>query len=98
MNSLRPPLNSRRRDDRMIQRREFISLLGGAAAVWPGTAISQGPQPVHRIGVLMGTSEGDAEVHPYLLKFQKGLKDLGWTKARKVKIYYRLDVSAVTRH
>ena len=76
-----------------LKRREFILLLGGAAVVWPGAAISQGPSPMHRIGVLMGTAEGDAEVHPYLLTFQKGLQDLGWTQDRNIQIYYRFAVS-----
>ena len=57
-----------------LKRREFIALLGGAAVARPGAAISQLAQPARRIGVLMGTSEGDAEVHPYLLTFQKALQ------------------------
>jgi putative ABC transport system substrate-binding protein len=76
-----------------LKRREFIALLGGAAVAWPGMAIPQPGQSVHRIGVLMGTSEGDAEVHPHLLTFQKALQDLGWTQDRNVQIDYRFAVS-----
>jgi len=76
-----------------LKRREFIALLGGAAVAWPGATVSQPAQPVRRIGVLMGTSEGDAEVHPYLLTFQKALQDLGWTQERNVQIDYRFAVS-----
>jgi putative tryptophan/tyrosine transport system substrate-binding protein len=76
-----------------MRRREFITLLSGAAVAWPGIAVSQPGQPVRRIGVLMGTSEGDAEVHPYLLSFQKALQDLGWTQDRNVQIDYRFAVS-----
>ena len=76
-----------------LKRREVIALLGGAAVAWPGAAVSQPAQAVHRIGVLMGTSEGDAEVHPYLLTFQKALQDLGWTQGRNVQIDYRFAVS-----
>src|SRR5215468_10802908 len=76
-----------------LKRREVIALLGGAAVAWPGAAVSQPAQAVHRIGVLMGTSEGDAEVHPYLLTFQKALQDLGWTQGRNVQIDYRFAVA-----
>jgi putative ABC transport system substrate-binding protein len=76
-----------------VRRREFIGLVGGAAVAWPGMAISQPSQPVRRIGVLMGTSEGDVEVHPRLITFQKALHDLGWTDGRNVRIDYRFAVS-----
>ena len=76
-----------------MRRREFIGLMGGAAVTWPGMAISQPSQPVRRIGVLMGTSEGDADVHPHLITFQKALQDLGWTEGRNVRIDYRFAVS-----
>jgi putative ABC transport system substrate-binding protein len=76
-----------------MRRREFITLLGGGAVAWPGIAISQPDQRVHRIGVLMGISEGDAEVHPHLLIFQKALQESGWTQGRNVQIDYRFALS-----
>jgi ABC-type uncharacterized transport system substrate-binding protein len=76
-----------------MRRRDFIILLGGAAIVWPGIAISEPNDPVRRIGVLMGVAEGDAEVQPRLLVFQKVLQDLGWTDGRNVRIDYRFVVA-----
>ena len=76
-----------------LRRREFIALLGGTAAAWPVAARAQQSERARRIGVLMGTSEGDAEVHPHLLTFQKALQDLGWTQDRNVQIDYRFAVS-----
>jgi ABC-type uncharacterized transport system substrate-binding protein len=76
-----------------MKRRDFITVLGGAVAVWPLAARAQQGERVRRIGVLMGTSEGDAEVYPYLLTFQKALQDLGWTEGRNVQIDYRFAVS-----
>jgi putative tryptophan/tyrosine transport system substrate-binding protein len=76
-----------------MRRREFITLFGGAAVAWPGIAISQPSDPLRRIGVLMAISEGDAEVHPRLIAFQKSLHDLGWTDGRNTRIDYRFVVS-----
>ncbi len=76
-----------------MRRRNFIILLGGAAIAWPGIAISEPNDPVRRIGVLMGVAEGDAEVQPRLLAFQKALQDLGWTDGRNVRIDYRFAVA-----
>jgi putative ABC transport system substrate-binding protein len=76
-----------------MRRREFIGLIVAAAVARPAIAVSQPGQPARRIGVLMGTSEGDAEVHPHLIAFQKTLQDLGWTAGRNVQIDYRFTVS-----
>jgi len=76
-----------------MRRREFITLFGGAVVAWPGLAISQPSDPLRRIGVLMAISEGDAEVHPRLIAFQKSLHDLGWIDGRNARIDYRFVVS-----
>ena len=73
----------------MIQRREFISLLGGAAA-WPlaASAQQQGDR-VRRIGVLMGLDENDPEGTPRVSAFTQALAGLGWTEGRNVRMDLR---------
>jgi len=56
-----------------VRRREFITLLGGAAAAWPLAARAQQPERKRRIGVLMAHAENDAEFHDYLSAFREGL-------------------------
>src|SRR6266571_4889172 len=75
-----------------MRRRDFIVLLGGAATGWPRIEISEARE-LPRIGVLMGISEGDAEVQPRLLAFRQVLQDLGWTEGRNVQIDYRFAVA-----
>src|ERR1700722_4857767 len=70
--------------DRLI-RREFITLLGGAAA-WPLTASAQPSERVRRVGVLMGFPADDLEGRLRLTTFQEGLQQLGWTDGRNVQI------------
>src|SRR5262245_49971283 len=72
-----------------LQRREFIILLGGAAAAWPLAARAQQPDRVRRIGVLMGLASDDAEGQARLAAFHQGLQQLGWTVGRNVQIDYR---------
>jgi putative ABC transport system substrate-binding protein len=66
-----------------MRRREFISLLGGAAA-WPLAARAQ--QGVRRIGVLMGYAESDLEAQAHIAAFREGLQKLGWTEGRNIQI------------
>src|SRR5262249_6967445 len=77
-----------RRGDRMI-RREFITLLGGAAAALPLAARAQQPQRMRRIGVLMNYASDDAEGQVRLPAFHQRLQQLGWTVGRNVRIDYR---------
>ena len=69
------------------ERREFITLLGGAAA-WPLAARAQQLDPVRRIGVLFGP-EDDPQVKAQLAAFRYGLERLGWSEGRNVQIDYR---------
>jgi putative tryptophan/tyrosine transport system substrate-binding protein len=73
----------------MIRRREFISLLGGAAAAWPITAPAQQSERMRRIGVLMSTVESDPRGLEYITAFAQGLAELGWAVGRNVRIEYR---------
>ena len=72
-----------------MKRREFIMLLGGAAAAWPLTARAQQGAPMRRVGVLMPYSEGDAEGQASVAAFQRGLLDLGWTEGRNIRFDIR---------
>ena len=72
-----------------MKRRDFITLLGGAAAAWPLTAWAQQPERMRRIGVLMNLASDDAEGQARLAAFHQGLQQLGWTVGRNVQIDYR---------
>ena len=72
----------------MIQRREFITLLGSAAA-WPLAARAQQGDRVRRIGVLVGSDENDPVYKPRLSAFTQALADLGWTDGRNVRMDLR---------
>src|SRR5258707_14642666 len=69
-----------------MRRREFISLLGGAAAAWPLAARAQQPSAMRRIGVLMDLAENDPEGEARIAAFLQGLAQLGWTDGRNVRI------------
>jgi putative ABC transport system substrate-binding protein len=71
----------------MILRRDFITLLGGAAA-WPLAAHAQQRDSVRRIGVLMGR-ENDPYAKTVVSAFTQALADLGWTDGRNVRIDLR---------
>jgi ABC-type uncharacterized transport system substrate-binding protein len=68
-----------------IKRREFITLLGGAAA-WPLAARAQQPERMRRIGFLTTGSERDAELQLWIAAFKDGLQRLGWTDGHNVRI------------
>ena len=71
-----------------IRRREFITLLGGAAA-WPLAARAQQGDRVRRIGVLMAYDENDPLAKAFVSAFIQALADLGWTDGRNVQIDIR---------
>jgi putative tryptophan/tyrosine transport system substrate-binding protein len=72
-----------------MRRREFITLLGGAAAAWPVVARAQQPDGMRRIGVLIGFAEDDPEAKARLAAFRQGLEKRGWSEGRNVRIDYR---------
>jgi ABC-type uncharacterized transport system substrate-binding protein len=69
-----------------VKRREFITLLGGAAAAWPIAARAQQAERMRRIGVLMPRDESDPEAKRRLSVFTQALADLGWTDGRNVRM------------
>ena len=72
-----------------MKRREFITLLGGAAAAWPLTARAQQPERMRRIGALMALAESDPQLKTWLTAFEEGLQKLGWSQGRNLHIDYR---------
>src|SRR5262245_62783081 len=73
----------------MIARREFITLLGGAAAAWPLAARAQQGDRVRRIGVLIGTAADDAIGQARVAAFLQGLGQLDWMVGRNVRMDIR---------
>jgi putative ABC transport system substrate-binding protein len=69
-----------------MKRREFITLLGGAAATWPSVAHAQQPERMRRIGVLTGAAVDDMEAQARHAAFLQALAQLGWTDGRNVRI------------
>src|SRR5436309_11504247 len=69
-----------------MNRRAFISLLGGAVAAWPLAARAQQPERVPRIGVLMASAADDSENQARMAAFLQGLAQLGWTDGRNIRI------------
>ena len=72
-----------------MKRREFITLLGGAAAGWPLAASAQQRERMRRIGVLTGIAGNDAETKLRIAAFSQELQRLGWTEGRNVQIDIR---------
>ena len=74
-----------------MRRREFITLLGGAAVVssvsWPLAGRAQQAGKVPRIGWLGGPTRESAE--PFVQAFQRGLKDLGWVEGHNIVIEWQ---------
>jgi putative ABC transport system substrate-binding protein len=71
-------------------RRQFITLLGGAAAAWPVMTRAQQGGSMRRIGVLNALPADDPEWQARLASFHQGLQELGWIVGRNVRIDYRL--------
>src|SRR5262245_60923697 len=73
----------------MIRRREFITLLGGAAVTWPLAVRAQQRDRVKRIGVLDSQAADDPEAQLRRSTFEQRLQQLGWSLGRGVQIDYR---------
>ena len=73
----------------MSTRREFITLLGGAAVAWPVAARAQQSERVRRVGVLMNAAATEADPQSYLAAFTQGLRQLGWVEGQNLRIDIR---------
>jgi putative ABC transport system substrate-binding protein len=83
----------------MMRRREFITLLGGAAA-WPRAARAQQGERMRRIGLLMGTAD-DREGQARVTALKQGLQELGWTDGGNIQIETRFggaDAARIRAH
>ena len=72
-----------------LRRRQFITVLGGAAVAWPIVAGAQQPERMRRIDVLMAYAESDPEGQALVAAFREELQKLGWTESRNVRIETR---------
>jgi putative ABC transport system substrate-binding protein len=72
-----------------MTRREFITLLGGAAAAWPLAARAQQAERMRRIGVLVSRAADDPQAQARFAAFQQALQQLGWSDGRNVRIDIR---------
>jgi putative ABC transport system substrate-binding protein len=72
-----------------MRRREFIMLVGGAAAGWPLVARAQQTEMVRRVGVLMLGDESDPDQQDRVRAFLSELAKMGWSEGRNIRIDYR---------
>jgi putative ABC transport system substrate-binding protein len=82
----------------MIARREFMALLGAAAAGWPLATRAQQGERMRRIGVLTNLSENDSEGQRRLAAFLQGLQESGWAVGRNVRIDFRWAAGDIDRN
>jgi ABC-type uncharacterized transport system substrate-binding protein len=72
-----------------MQRRRFITLLGGAAAAWPMATRAQQAERMRRVGVLMNGDATDAQSQLWLAAFVQGLRQLGWVEGQNLRMEIR---------
>src|SRR5215475_503160 len=72
-----------------MKRREFISLLGGAAVAWPLAARAQQSERMRLIGILLGIAKDDPDYQPWISAFRQALQELGWIEGRNVRMDIR---------
>src|SRR4051794_31010669 len=80
----------------LMKRREFIRMLGGAAA-WPVAARARQRDRVRRIGVLMDTAANNTEGHERFAAFRQVLRERGWVEGRNIQIDVRWPVGDMVR-
>ena len=80
-----------------MQRRDFISFLGGAAAAWPLAVRAQQPERVRQIGMLNALGSDDPEAQARIAVFKQSLQQLGWVVGQNLKIEIRQIGSDVDR-
>jgi len=80
-----------------VRRRDFITLVGGAAAGWPLAARAQQSDQMRRIGVLMSFAADDATAQARLTEFLQTLQQLGWMDGRNARIDIRWSASEPER-
>ena len=83
-----------------MRRREFITLLGGAAT-WPVVARAQKSEQMRRVSVLVGLDEKDAEAQRRAKAFRLGMRDLGWIEGRNIQIEIRFtesNLESINKH
>src|SRR5215467_15652773 len=83
-----------------MRRRDFITLIGGAAAAWPLAASAQQAERMRPIGVLMAYAESDPEGQAWVAAFREALQKLDWVEGRNIRIDTRWatpDVEAMQR-
>ena len=78
----------------MIRRREFITLLGGAAAAWPLTARAQAPTRHPLVAILVGGTPASAT---WLSGFRERMNALGYVEGRNYDVVYRFGEGDLTR-
>src|SRR5437899_3281531 len=69
-----------------MNRRAFITLLGGAAAAWPLAARAQQGGQMRRIGVLMGAAEADPISTAHIAALKRRLQEVGWIEGRNLRL------------
>jgi putative tryptophan/tyrosine transport system substrate-binding protein len=83
------------------RRREFVTLLGGAATAWPLAARAQQPERVRRVGVLLPATADDPVWQTRFGAFLQGLQQSGWSIGQNVRIETRwatINAAEIRRH
>jgi putative tryptophan/tyrosine transport system substrate-binding protein len=84
-----------------MRRREFVTVLGGAAVAWPLAARAQQDERMRRVGVLLNVNADDLDMQGHVATFVRALQQLGWTDGRNVRIDTRWaagDSAEIRRH